>query len=121
MTLRLAKKIAQANEEHEKWKLGCVVSRNSSVLGVGWNKQKNDPAYTDDYTTCSVHAEIDALSRTKDPRKAIMYIARLCRGGKFGLAKPCRRCQAAITESGIKRVIYTIDNHTFGVWIPTRK
>lgn len=121
MSLRLAKKIALANDEHERWMLGCVISRNSSVLGIGWNKPKNDPAFVDNYSRCSVHAEIDALSRTKNPKGAIMYIARICKGGGFGLAKPCKRCQQVIISAEVKKVIYTIDNDTFGVWLPRRK
>lgn len=120
MSLRMAKKIALANDEHERWMLGCVISRNSSVLAVGWNKPKNDPAFIDDFTKCSVHAESDALSRTKNPAGATLYIARVCKGGGFGLAKPCKKCQQEIFEAGIKRVLYTINNTTHGVWKPLK-
>lgn len=117
MSLRLAKKIALANDLDPKWMLGAVVSKGGSVLAIGTNKPKNDPRFND-YEHCSVHAEMDALSRVSDPKGSIIYIARVKKGGGFGLAKPCPRCQVTLKEKGIKKAIYTIDNHSFGTWKP---
>ena len=118
MSLRLAKKIAAANDLNTKWMLGAVVSRNRAVLALGMNKPKNDPAFIDNYAACSVHAEEDALSRVAEPKGTTIYIARLRKNGTFGLAKPCPRCQKQLRAAGIKRAIYTIDNYSYGTWIP---
>ena len=116
MSLNLAKKIAEANDFNEKWMLGCVIVKGGSVLSVGMNKPKNDPAYID-FEHCSIHAEVDALKKLTKPAKGcVMYVARYCKGGDTGLAKPCSRCALEIRNSGVKRVVYTIDNNTYGVW-----
>lgn len=117
MTLRLAQKVAAANNEHPVWKLGAVVSRSNSVLSVGWNKPRNDIRYVD-YEHCSVHAEMDAMSRVSNPKGTTVYVARIGRNGNWTLAKPCEACMEALTEMQIKQAIYTIDNHTQGVWKP---
>lgn len=119
MSLRLAKKLALSNDTHPKWMLASVISRKKAVLALGINKTKNNPEFVDQYL--SVHAEIDALSRVRNPEGATIYVARVKRGGGFGLAKPCPRCQKALAEAGVKRAIYTIDNHTYGVWEPKGK
>jgi len=54
---------------------------------------------------CYTHAEIHALS--KSPRADAIYIARVDRQGSTGLARPCRACFQAISDSGIKKVVYT--------------
>lgn len=121
MSLSLALKIAEANDFNEKWMLGSVITKGGSVLAIGMNKPKNDPAYID-FWHCSVHAEIDALKKItkgdKDAKGCIMYVARICKGGDVGLAKPCTRCKATLQQANIKRVFYTIDNETYGVWNP---
>jgi tRNA(Arg) A34 adenosine deaminase TadA len=47
-----------------------------------------------------------------------MFVARKMRNGQIGLAKPCQHCQTLIRASGIKRVVYTVDDQTIGVWKP---
>ena len=53
-----------------------------------------------------LHAEIHAISRCNKPYA--IYIARVGRDGTTKLAKPCRVCELAIKEAGIKEVYYTI-------------
>ena len=53
-----------------------------------------------------LHAEIHAISRATKPYA--IYIARVGRDGTTKLAKPCRICELAIKEAGIKEVYYTI-------------
>ena len=55
-----------------------------------------------------LHAEIAALVRLKDWRKAHkIYIERYDENGNPRLAKPCKICQAAIEMAGIINVEHT--------------
>jgi pyrimidine deaminase RibD-like protein len=66
-----------------------------------------------------VHAEVHALRQMKyQADGCVMFIARCLKGGGIGLAKPCANCQTVINDSGIKRVVFTIDNSTYGIWKP---
>lgn len=53
-----------------------------------------------------MHAEIHAISRATKPYA--IYIARVDSTGATKLAKPCRICEKAIKEAGIKEVHYTV-------------
>lgn len=37
-----------------------------------------------------------------------VYVVRVKRDGKWGLAKPCRHCEKKMRDQGVKRVIYSI-------------
>lgn len=119
MSLPYAIKIAEGNDSYEKWPFGCVIKKGGAIQAVGWNIKKSDPEFLDDHSMCSVHAEIHALRQMKYRADGcVMFIARVLKGGGIGLAKPCVNCQTVITDSGIKRVLYTIDEDNFGTWKP---
>lgn len=119
MSLDYAIKIAEANEDYPKWKLGCVIKKGGAVQSVGWSIWKYDPMFIDNHCNCSVHAEIHALRQMNyNARNCTMFVARVLRGGGIGMAKPCANCQLIIIDSGIKRVTFTIDEDTSGTWKP---
>lgn len=109
--LNLAMKTAEASECTQRH--GAVVVKSGSVLSIGLNKWRNDAALADEMfaagksTNISVHAEIDALSRVRNPAGAVLYIARVNRQGEPMMSKPCNECSKAIEESGITKVVYT--------------
>lgn len=117
--LDLATRIAFANEDYPKWRMGAVLVKGGSVQAVGWNVLKSDPAFLDDHSNCSIHAEISALRQVRFRAKNhVLYIARVTRSGLIGMAKPCCSCQEVIRGSGVRRVRYTINQNTSGVWRP---
>lgn len=119
MSIEIAKKIAQANDQYPKWPMGAVVSKGGAIQAVGWNVKKSDPTFLDNHSNCSIHSEITALRQMKfQARGCTMFVARRCKGGGYGLAKPCANCQEVIVGSGIKKVHFTIDNNTVGIWRP---
>jgi deoxycytidylate deaminase len=91
-----------------KQKHGCVVVRGGSILSVGTNKFKNHPAYVHEFDKCSVHAEIDALSRVSDARGADIYVARINRAGVERLSRPCVPCYKRLHNLGIRKIVFTI-------------
>jgi deoxycytidylate deaminase len=60
-------------------------------------------------TPCKVflHAEVQALLRTKDKKPYRLTIERYDNEGNFALAKPCPVCSEAIKAWGISVVEYT--------------
>lgn len=83
------------------------------MLGRGVNKDRNNPEFIKcgpaDY---AVHAEIAALrSCGNTPVKGgTLYVARVGGTGEARMSKPCPRCQKALREAGIKKVVYTIES-----------
>ena len=119
MSLELAVKIAEANFAYPRWRLGCVIKKGGAVQAVGWSVWKSDPEVLDDHSNCSVHAEVHALKQMRySASGCVMYVARILRSGGPGLAKPCETCQSVIAAAGVKRVLFTVDSQTHGVWKP---
>lgn len=79
------------------------------MLAIGINKFRNDPENIPKNivkASCSVHAEVDALSRVSNARGATIYIARITKHGT-ALSRPCNNCWVVIQESGIRKVVFT--------------
>lgn len=109
--LDLAKKVAETSPYNSPAKRhGAVITRGGSVLAVGVNKSRNfDIPPTVEYNKfLSIHAEMDALSRTPNPRGAVIYIARVNVNGQPMYSRPCKSCAEALDAAGVKRVIYTV-------------
>jgi deoxycytidylate deaminase len=90
---------------------GAVVVKSGRVIGTGYNKNKNHPLQVSPEhikTHCSRHAEVEAI---RDARFAVegatLYVARVNNQGQDRNSKPCKYCQAVISATKIKKVIYT--------------
>jgi len=121
--LQRAVKLAENNTKYPKWRLATVITLGGSTLSSGISRLLSDPT-TADFSPfkarprVSAHAEIEALRRAPRASRGVLYVARVGRNGKIGMAKPCKECQREITKAGIKRVIYTISDNEYGVWLP---
>lgn len=95
-----------ANKKH-----GAVVVKSGRVLGRGYNKDTNNPMSVSPEhikTHCSRHAEIEAIRDASwNVDGAILYVARVNRQGQDRNSKPCKYCELVISETNIKKVIYT--------------
>jgi deoxycytidylate deaminase len=107
--LDLAVRTAEASDVTQKH--GAVLVKGGRVLSVGMNKWRNRDMiltvneYSDALTT---HAEQDALSRVKDARGAVIYIARVGKAGEERMSRPCEACAKALMDAGVKQIVYTI-------------
>lgn len=91
---------------------GAVVVKGGRVVSVGINKFRNHPTILEKCnvrTAASTHAEIDALSRVKDPHGAVIYVARVNNSGRKRFSRPCPRCYAELERAGVKKIVYTLD------------
>lgn len=63
--------------------------------------------------SCTIHSEISALKSCRGSTKgAVIYNARISNTkDKYPMmSKPCKDCQKALKEAGIKKVFYTINS-----------
>lgn len=106
--LALAKKVAAASEERNRH--GAVIVKNGRVISIGINKFRNHPTIIEENKIseyCSVHAEVDAISRAKVTDGATIYVARVNRRGQERFSRPCDNCYLAIKKAGINKIIFT--------------
>ena len=99
-----------------RMKVACIIAKNNKILGWGLNSLKSHPKSK--FYSKRVHAEHAATisTNTKNHSNLTAYVARYVVGtGKLGPARPCKSCARHLLNAGIKKVIYTIDNHTYGI------
>ena len=60
-------------------------------------------------THCSVHAEVDALNKASNAEGATLYVARVSSDGSPRNSRPCSRCYNKLIVSGIKKIVYTVE------------
>ena len=92
---------------------GAVVVKSGRVVGTGFNKFRNHPTIIEPHKIkrhCSRHAEQVAIKQAgKHAKGAILYVARVNRQGLDRNSQPCNICSTIIETSGIKKVIYTME------------
>ncbi len=70
----------------------------------------------------AIHAEADAIDKAKalgyhkSLEGASIFVARKKPDGSIGTAKPCEKCLQFICVHNLKRICFTIDNETYGIW-----
>lgn len=83
------------------------------TIAVGINSYRNDPSmFGINGCHYSTHAEVAALkavSKDVNLKNAVMYVARISKGGNAAMSAPCEACQKALKDAGIRKVCYTID------------
>lgn len=106
--------LAERNDRYPRWRLAAVIVKGGSVLSHGISVKRNDPLCNSNGEGCSEHAEINAMRQCSADRLqgAVIYVARITRGGRVALAKPCKMCEDALRTAGVKRAIYTQDETT---------
>lgn len=107
--LAVAKYFAEKSQSRQRH--GAIVVKSGRVVGTGYNKNKNNPMQVSPEhikTHCSRHAEVEAIRDAKFAVEgAVLYVARVNKQGQERNSKPCKYCQAVISASKIKKVIYT--------------
>lgn len=123
----LVSKVAQDVMPVSNARIASAVVIGNSVVGLGRNSYKTHPLQAKYGTTehnIHIHAEIDAIKNSlkrvsvDELSKATLYISRMKkrdrkRGFISGLSAPCAGCMGAITDFGIKRVVYSLDDRGF--------
>ena len=116
-------KVAEATSnvsEFPRIQIGAVIARKNNIIAVGVNQTKSHPLqkkynqnrFDDKHDTCQhhLHAEMDAISKVKNPEdfeRATIYVYRKNLNGELAMSKPCEACMTKIIETGIKKIGYT--------------
>jgi len=106
--LSLAKNLAKSSSCNQRH--GAVIVKGGSVISTGINKFRNNPENIPTNlvkTSCSVHAEVDAIRKVKDIKGATIYVARVNKAGQGVLSRPCDNCFEEIQKAGIRKVVHT--------------
>jgi deoxycytidylate deaminase len=107
--LSAARYLASKSKSNKKH--GAVIVKSGSVVGTGYNKDRNHPLFVSPEhikSHSSQHAEVSALREAKgNADGAILYVARVNNQGYDRNSKPCKLCEEEIVKSNIKKVIYT--------------
>jgi tRNA(Arg) A34 adenosine deaminase TadA len=121
-------KIAEANDEFPSARLAAAIVKNNKIISIGINRRKTDPMQKRFGKTCDsiyLHAEVHAIKNAlrhltiEEIKNTTLYVCRVKNNSAnlnnrkqvWGMAKPCVGCSRAISEFGIKNVIYTTDSH----------
>lgn len=108
--------IIESRKSEGDTQIGCVITdKKGRILSRGYNKIKKSHPVQAKYASDTnlpekifLHAEIDALIKLKEPPHTI-YVGRRNKNGEYAIAKPCSICSAAIKDTPIMRVVYTIN------------
>lgn len=97
-------------------KMAAIIAKRKRVLGVGLNSRRSHPLqkiFSRSDVKIALHAEIsaiiDALKKfdESDLSGATIFVARVLKNGRRGIAKPCPICEKALRAYGIDTVYYT--------------
>lgn len=102
----IARAIEVAGRSKYRWRVGCVVTEGSRILGHSPNKFRNPPHI--DHHHATTHAEMATLARISGGTTA--YVARIGAGGEPRMARPCKSCLEGLTAWGIRVVVFTSDD-----------
>lgn len=104
----LASKLAKQSTHHQHF-FGAVIVDKNKIVSVGTNKVQTHPKSKHSYNM--LHAELSALfsAKWKDLKGCDIYVYRENLHGKSGMSRPCKVCEAALREAGIRKVYYTTE------------
>ena len=91
--------------ERRHFKISAIGIRADGVVVVSYNGSAK-------MRTPEIHAEYK-LSKKLD-HGATVFVVRLLKDGKYGLAMPCSSCLAALRSRRVKKVYFTINDREFG-------
>ena len=123
--LNKAKEISYQSD-FKQCNIGCIAVYKNIILAKGFNTNKTNPLQKEynkyrklDWNNgiepkAKLHAEMMCINKIKnldiDFNKVTLYIYRENKNSELAICKPCKACQKAIKDLGIKTIYYTINN-----------
>lgn len=122
-----AKKESQLSDYHGQHLGAVAVYKDKFILARAHNTMKTNPTqyFYNRYRASDknnimkkparAHAEVQLVRKIRyldvDFKDVIVYIYRELKNGDIALAAPCKACQAALEQLGIRTVCYTDTNN----------
>ena len=121
--MELASRLANSSSSPD-YRHGALLVRGSNIIGLSTNKNRH-ASFGNRFRDrncghATQHAELGCVLGI-DRRKtmgSIVYVCRIGKRGDFRLSKPCSMCAAVLRHVGVKKVYYSIDDKTMGVYKP---
>lgn len=112
--MRIARNSAKLSVAN--FRLGAALYNGNKLISIGWNQRKTHPLSTTRFKT--QHAEFSCLvgMNKEDVIGSTLYVFRLTKTNRPGMALPCDRCQELIRAAGIRKVWYSNDTGGYDVW-----
>lgn len=126
--IRVAQSISKLSD-FKQTHIGCCIVHKGNIISTGYNSEKSNPMQmrynifrnfdNPEKAIHKEHSEIAALSKLPwyvyendfNMKKSTIYIFRQHKDTHtYALSLPCPACMAAIKESGIGRIVYTVEN-----------
>lgn len=121
-------KLARDVEPVAKAKLAACIVYKNDIVSFGINRKKSHPfqkKFGKNDNSIFLHAENDVIKNVLKTyeidllSKMTLYICRVKLNKNknfiFGLSKPCCGCQRSISNFGIKKVYYSLDNKGYEI------
>ncbi|MGW6217624.1 deaminase [Streptomyces sp. NPDC055109] len=99
--------LRQASRSQCRYKVGAVLASGNRILAASSNTRRNSPLV--DFRHATFHAEEAALRKAQRTSGTTIYVARISADGSAAMARPCIRCQDALTRASVRRVTYTVN------------
>jgi deoxycytidylate deaminase len=108
--------LKSARPESGRYRIAAaVLDKQGRVLSIGTNSYvKTHPRQAEyakkvgAYDKSWLHAEVSALVKVKSGVPYKIVVVRVGNDGELRLAKPCKVCEMAIKQAGIKVIEYTM-------------
>ena len=100
--------------EDKNYYMGAVcLTRHGGIVSQGYNSycqthpmQKKYAEKNGKENNCYLHAEIAALVKAKQDVDSVL-VMRMIQDKTLKMAKPCKICEMALREAGVRQVYYT--------------
>ena len=121
IAFEMARQVAEQSD-FTRAHVGCLITYKGIPIASGCNSNKTHPMQ-EEYNRYRKnkhdpqefipkrHAEITALSKIRDlnldSRKLEVYVYRIRKDQKYGMARPCPSCMQALKDMGVHNINYT--------------
>jgi deoxycytidylate deaminase len=121
----IAAKIANSSTYH-KHHHGAILIKGGKIVNTSCNKSQHcefAERFRDEPGYGTIHAELGCILGL--PRKLTIgtsiLVVRVSQDGNWKLSKPCSMCEKCLKYVGVIRVLYSVDNHLYGMLNLRRK
>lgn len=104
----LARRLSKKSN-HYQYRLGCVIVRHKTVIGIGYNQLKSHPKSP--HAWKMIHAEFHALlgAIPSELNGADVYVYREHKDGSLAMARPCPSCHKMLEACGVRTINFTTE------------
>lgn len=122
--IQIAKCLQPTKQDGKNWHMTFIFD-GARIISIGHNCYKHENLHYKfgkylptregaNYHACR-HSECQAISKLKKTRKNLSFFnVRIDNNGKAAMSQPCKNCQREIDKLSPKKIIFTIDEKTFG-------